>query len=220
MRRYDISIEGTTPLLMHWDNIDWADMMKAWQNDAKNRAGSAAGDDRTPAWRWIGSLYHDNKVVAMPSDNIMSCLMQAGTMITVPGGKGGKTFKSQSQSGMMSGDAYWQLTTDGRTVSMTDINALMKVEDFKQHKDVAASLGFALFVKRARIGQSKHIRVRPRFDRWELTGSLIVSDKQITDGVLQEILTYAGRYKGLGDWRPGAKTPGPFGTFSASVKAV
>ena len=29
MRKYQVTITGSTPLLMHWDNIEWADEMKA-----------------------------------------------------------------------------------------------------------------------------------------------------------------------------------------------
>ena len=39
-------------------------------------------------------------------------------------------------------------------------------------------------------------------------------------GMLADILRYAGQYKGLGDWRPGGKTPGSFGMFEAAVKEV
>lgn len=48
----------------------------------------------------------------------------------------------------------------------------------------------------------------------------MVSDEQITTAALQDIVTYAGQYKGLGDWRPGGKTPGPFGMFTATLKAA
>jgi hypothetical protein len=80
------------------------------------------------------------------------------------------------------------------------------------------ALGFSLYLKRARIGQSKHIRVRPRFESWSATGELVVVDDQITEAVLTDILEVAGKYKGLGDWRPSSKTPGTFGMFNASLR--
>jgi hypothetical protein len=52
-------------------------------------------------------------------------------------------------------------------------------------------------------------------------GTVNVGDKQITTAVLTDILEAAGKYKGLGDWRPSSpKSPGPFGTFSATVKEI
>src|SRR5690606_31225901 len=89
MRTYQVTITGKTPLLMHWDNIEWADRMAAWKDDPKNQKLSKAGEDRTPAWRWIGSMYHDDDKVSMPSDNLMRCFMEGGAMVPVPGGKSG-----------------------------------------------------------------------------------------------------------------------------------
>lgn len=220
MRRYEITITGKTPLLMHWDNIEWADQMDEWRANPNNKKHSKAGDDRTPAWRWIGSVYNDGSIVVMPSDNIARCLMEGSTMVPVPGGRGGKTFKSQSQSGMMPGEPAWPLLVNGREVSMKDIQALQKEDSFSKHKTACEKLGFNLFVKRAKIGQQKHIRVRPRFDKWQTRGTFVVTDEQITEQVVKDILACAGQYKGLGDWRPGGRTPGPHGMFSAVVKAL
>lgn len=215
MKTYKLTITGTTPLLMHADNIAWADKMKAWENDPKNKQNSKAGDDRTPPWRWIGCLNHDGNVVTMPSEYIMRCLM--GGAAEVQTGKGKKTFKAQSQSGVLCSEFHWPLLIKGKTVSMRDINALTDLATFDEHVESVQMLGFSLFVKRAKIGQSKHIRVRPRFDDWSCDGELVVTDEQISKTVLGQIIEISGRLKGLGDWRPGAPTPGAFGMFKAVI---
>jgi len=215
MKTVAVEITGTMPLLMHHDNIPWSDQMDAWKNDPKNKQNSKAGDDRTPPWRWIGCLYHDGNVVTMPSENIMRCLMEAAAQ--VPTGKGQKTFKSQSQSGLLCQEYHWKFMADGKTISMKDINEMLGFETFREHAEAAETLGFELFVKRAKIGQSKHIRVRPRFDKWSVEGHIIITDNQINKSILKQIFEIGGQYKGLGDWRPGAKTPGPFGMFTAEV---
>ena len=79
------------------------------------------------------------------------------------------------------------------------------------------AMGFDLLVKRAKIGQQKHIRVRPQFTSWEARGAFLVWDDQIDEKALALILEYAGQYKGLCDWRPGGRTPGPYGTFEAKI---
>lgn len=219
-RTYQVEITGVRPMLMHWDNIEWSDQMDEWKLSPENKKLGKAGDDRSPAHRWIGSLYHDFEHVVIPSDNISRCLMEGGAMVPVPGGKHGKTFKSQSQSGMMIGEESWQLLVKGKPIPVKRILDLVKEDDFKKHKTVCASLGFALFVKRAKIGMAKHIRVRPRFDNWSATGTIIVHDDQITESALFDIARYGGQYKGLGDWRPGGKTPGPHGMFTATVKQI
>ena len=62
MRTVRIELTGKMPLIMHADNIEWADEMEAWRTNPANKAKSKAGDDRTPPWRWIGSLnYNDPK---------------------------------------------------------------------------------------------------------------------------------------------------------------
>ena len=219
-RIYEVTITGKTPLLMHFDNIEWADQMDEWKTSPANKKGSKAGDDRSPAWRWLGCLYHNSSQIVIPCDNIARCLMEGGTMVPVPGGKMGKTFKSQSQSGMMTGEPEWPLLINGKPVPVAKLLALREEEKFIKHKSACEALGFTLFVKRAKIGQTKHIRVRPRFDSWATKGTIVVWDDQITETALRDILEYAGRYKGLGDWRPGGKTPGPHGMFTATVQAL
>lgn len=219
-RKYAVKITGKTPLLMHADNLDWADQMDAWKDSAENKKGSKAGDDRSPAWRWLGSLYHDDDALVMPSDNLARCMMEGGAMVPVPGGRSGKTFKAQTQSGMMTVEQFWPLLVSGKQIPVADLLALNGNAKFREHREMCERLGFSLFVKRARIGQAKHVRVRARFDKWSIAGTVAVWDEQITDSALREILDYSGNYKGLCDWRPGSKTPGPYGMFTAEVKKL
>jgi hypothetical protein len=216
MKTRKIEIVGTTPLLMHADNIEWADRMENWKNDPKNKKASKAGDDRTPSWRWIGCLNHDGQVITIPSEYIMRCIMEGASQ--VPTGKGQKTFRSQSQSGLLCRQFHWPLIVSGKVIAIDDIKALIDDEiPFVEQTKIVADMGFSLFVKRAKIRETKHIRVRPRFDNWSVVGEITIIDSQITTDILQTILDICGQYKGLGDWRPGAKTPGPFGMFKATV---
>lgn len=216
MDTYRVTLTGTQPLLLHHDDIEWADRMSEWGTNPDNKKNSKAGDDRTPAFRWIGCLYRDEEGrLIMPTENIMRCIMEGGAK--VPTGQRQGTFKSQSQSGIMPQALGWPIVVNGKTVPVAPIDELMKVRNFDAHKEAVKSMGFSLFVKRARIGQSKHIRVRPRFETWQVSGDLVVTDESISERILKSILDVAGRLKGLGDWRPGSKTPGPFGMFTAGL---
>lgn len=217
MRSYKIALVGKMPALMHADNIEWSDAMDRWKADVKNKKGSKAGDDRSPAYRWLGSLYHDGQVIGWPNDNLMRCFMEGGAMVPVPGGKNGKTFKAQTQSGMLVEGTHWPLLVDGKPIAVAPLLALQAEPDFTEHQKFVESCGFTLYLKRAKIGQSKHVRVRPMFETWSAAGVINVWDDQITKAALQDIVTQAGLYKGLGDWRPGGKTPGPYGMFTATV---
>src|SRR3990167_7093581 len=150
IRKYEITLTGKTPFLMHQDSIQWSDDMEQWKLDPKNKKFSKAGDDRTPAYRWIGYLYHDMKVVALPQDMIMRCIMEGGALILVSGGKNNKTFKAQTQSGMMCETPFLSFFTGGKQIQMTDIHPLMGELDFKVHEEAAEDLGFSLWAKRAR----------------------------------------------------------------------
>jgi hypothetical protein len=150
--------------------------------------------------------------------------MEAGASVLVPGGKSGKTFKSQSQSGIMPREPYWPVCVGQKYDQEITVSKLLKLTDeknFAAHKEIVAAHGFKLDVRRAKIGASKHVRVRPWFARWQTQGVLVVVDEQITAGVLEDLLEVGGRYKGLGDYRPSApKSPGPHGTFTAVIKRL
>jgi len=221
MQTYEITITGLSDLLFHADNIEWSDLMRRWRDDPANKSRSVSGDDRSPSCTWIGNLYHDGKHVSIPSDNIMRCLMEGGAQVPVPGGKNGKTFKAQTQSGMLVVEEYWPLRVSGKLIPIGDIQKLVKVEDdFQVHVEAARNAGFALLVKRAKIGSAKHVRVRPRFSGWSASGTLQVWDDQLKISALRDILRLAGANKGIGDWRPSSRTPGPFGRFEATITEI
>ena len=219
MERYQIILEGETPLLMHRDNIQFGERVRAWQQE--NRSLSVAGDDRTPAWSWIGSLYDDGEYVGLNADNMMTMLREGGAK--VPTGAKNETYKRQTQSGIVLEEICPPLLVNGKRLEMAPISALLDEDDFATHVEAVREMGFDLLVKRAKVGTSKHIRVRPMFGKWAVITSLMVVDPKesgITREVLQKILNKAGSLCGLGDWRPSSRTPGQFGRFSATVEPL
>lgn len=219
MERYQIILEGETPLLMHRDNIQFSERVRAWQQE--NRSLSVAGDDRTPAWSWIGSLYDDGEYVGLNADNMMTMLREGGAK--VPTGSKNETYKRQTQSGIVLEEICPPLLVNGKRLEMAPISALLDEDDFASHVEAVQEMGFDLLVKRAKVGTSKHIRVRPMFGKWAVITSLMVVDPKesgITQEVLQKILNKAGSLCGLGDWRPSSRTPGQFGRFSATVEPI
>jgi hypothetical protein len=52
---------------------------------------------------------------------------------------------------------------------------------------------------------------RPKYDKWKASFQIILNDPAVPTGVINEILEHAGKYVGLGDWRPEKK--GMFGKF-------
>jgi hypothetical protein len=200
--------------------LAWRGQLERWQLDPQNKRASKAGDDRTPAWRWLGSCYHDDKHVGLASDNLMTALREGGAKVPVPGKKN-LTYKRQSQSGLVVNELLWPITTSRGLIAWPAVAALMAESDFAVHESTVAGLGFELFSKSAKIGQSKHIRVRPRFDTWSAAGTVTVFDETITPDILASIIDMAGMYCGVGDWRPSSPSkPGPWGRFTATIKEV
>ena len=82
MDKYKVTLTGRMPLLMHADDVQWADRMEEWKLYPANTKLSKAGDDRTPAWRWLGYTYHDGKRLVIPSDNLMVTFRDGGACAT------------------------------------------------------------------------------------------------------------------------------------------
>lgn len=217
-KNYQVTLTGATDIIMHRDNITFGEKVRAWQKDPANKKISVAGDDRSPAWSWLSCLYIANGRVVIDADNIMSMLRDGGKKTPAPTGKG--SMKAQTQSGIICNEIGWPLLVGGNGIDADKLLALQAESDFEKHEEAARKAGFTLFVKRARVGTSKHVRVRPRFEKWSASGTLTVVDPQITEQMLQTILTFAGNFCGLGDWRPSSPTPGQFGRFTADVKEV
>lgn len=220
MKRYGFIFTGKYSLLMHSDNIAWAEQIKKFRNSPEGKKESVPGDDRSPAWTWIGSLYSDDKNVTMQSENVMKCMMKGAASVGT--GKGQKTFKAQSQSGCMCESPTLEFTVGGKQIPMGSIKGLIGNKDFDEHLRLVQALGFNLDVRRVVLGKgnSRNIRVRPLFTNWVVRGSLLVTDEALTIDVLRSIWEYSGRCIGLCDWRPGGKTPGPYGTFNAVIEEL
>lgn len=218
-KNYRVEITGMNDLLLHKDNIIWSERIKKWAKDPSNKKISVAGDDRTPAWSWLGCCYDANGIMTMDADCIMSMLREGGKKCAAPTGKG--SMKSQTQSGIICAEIGWPLMINGKTINYKKmLDVLANELDFEVHEQFARDNGFELFVKRAKIGKNKHVRVRPRLSKWSCSGTLMVTDRQITAEMLKNILLFGGAYCGLGDWRPGSPSPGQFGTFIADVTEI
>ena len=220
--RIAFTLTGRTPLLFHADDLERNDVVKKWQLDTKNKDQSVRGDDRFPPWTWWSYLYDDGKNIAWPSANVMVGLRQAGAQIQIPGGKNGKTFKEKTQSGINVYEEFFDFYVgtgkDAKRLSVATITPILELP-FAEQCDEAKKHGFTLFCKRARVGQSKHVRARARFNAWMIRGEVTVTAPEITLDLFGKMIEIAGSI-GQGDWRPGCKTPGPFGQFKAEWKKV
>lgn len=106
-----------------------------------------------------------------------------------------------------------------RIVRADDIDRIPEMVKFRDQVTACRRLGFNLYMKRAPINKAKHVRVRPRFEVWEVEGVLKITNEIIDETLLQKMVKIAGEQSGLGDWRPSSPmSPGPFGQFKAELK--
>src|SRR5688572_24302178 len=117
----EFTLKGHMPLLMHADDVEAADTLDVWRKAPENKNLSKPGDDRSPAWTWQTYLYSDGKNIAMPFENIMVAIRQAGTQLIL---KRQKTFKEITQSGLLIRDEYCEFLCAGKPVAMGPIIAM------------------------------------------------------------------------------------------------
>ena len=228
-RRYNLTIDGKNALLMHRDNLAFGESVQQWFTDPENAKNSKKGDDRTPAWTWLGCIYetYDKERFSLDPDCLMTCIREGGAKVPTGKTRGDKTYKRSSQSNILI-DGELDFTVNGSHIPVAPFRELMHQQgsglDFGAQLRLAEEHGFELLVKRAKINMSKHVRVRPLFRNWQITCTLTVLDEEgsgLTKDVLEKIFQQAGTYCGLGDWRPSSpKSPGTFGTFTATLEAI
>lgn len=156
--------------------------------------------------------------MGIDSDNLMTMLREGGARLKT--GNKNETYKKQTQYGLFVDQIQFDLLVSGKKIPVAPINEYIGNMDFYAHESFAEQQGFELFVKRSKIGQTKHVRVRPMFRDWTAIGSITVIDEEqsgLTRDVLQRVLDLAGGMCGLGDWRPSSRTPGSFGKFTATL---
>jgi hypothetical protein len=216
MQTYSFNLTGVTPILMHANNIEERDRIEALRKKMK---GGKAGDDRSPPESWKGYLYtsEDTGNVCVPSENILSCLMMGGAKVKV---SGKETLKTHSQRVLFDRMDY-DLLIHGKTIAKADTDEIDG--EFGEHTVAARNLGFRLHVKPCKVNKASHVRVRPIFSGWTLSGQFDIEDEDanlLGLTALRDLFTTCGRLVGIGDWRPGpgdGRKAGQYGRFTAEV---
>lgn len=117
-------------------------------------------------------LTEDGKLY-LPSTAIHRCLADAALNFQIPG-KGKKTYKSLI------------------------VGSLMVEPDFIIHKIQECEPDR----RWVRIKTARIVRTRAKLPKWEIDFSLVVTEDQLPEDALKQILEYAALTKGLGDYRP------------------
>jgi len=131
----------------------------------------------------LEKLYSIDGKIYQPSTHIWQSLIRAGADLKIKG-RGKKTYSS-----MM-----------GSMVQVSPDAIIHKNQKYEIYKILAVNP----------VTKGRMMTYRPMFKEWELSFN-ISCDEEIPEEVLKEALDRAGKYQGIGDWRPNKK--GCFGKF-------
>ena len=135
----------------------------------------------------LKKLYIDsNGTIYQPSTHLEMSLIEAGKKIRVKG-QGKATYSKLF----------------GSMVSIDDLEIKHKKQDYTIHKTLVV-----IPSTKGRV-----MRYRPMFKDWVLEFSITFED-EIPAEVVKEAFEIAGKYAGIGDWRPQKK--GKFGKFQVT----
>lgn len=193
METIDIKFTGTSPLLMHSDRLanplDPATKAHSKLTSKKNKTE----DDHYEIARseWQGGLYFDEKLGPyLPGDNLRSCLVE--------GAKLNKKGPEVQQGTIMMANKLRLEYPGPRTVE-----GLWGDSRFRDARSVVIS------------GRSRLMRYRPVFPDWSVTFTLGYDPEKIDAEKIVFFAENAGRFIGIGDFRP--KKGGTFGRFEVEA---
>ena len=172
-----VELTGRTPLIMH--NPRLADPMDTFVKEiakfSKKRTKTDDDHESIARLEWHGGLYVHDGVVVLPLANLRKCIIQAARA-----SKQGKQiersvfFREQTTKLIYQGPADFEsLYADGR------------------------------FIDRASVVVSSRriIRVRPKFNAWQIRTDVVLNDALIDRDDFERIITLAGQIEGLCDGR-------------------
>ena len=184
-----ISLEGTSPLLMHNPQMVDPDFDLNRQIKALTSKRKKTDDDLRAIERleWFGGLYVDNGVIVQPTAKVRKCLINAARIF-----KQGK----QVERALSFKSMYAPLEYDG------------PAEPQKAFADHAFHSRLSVGV-----GGKRVMRVRPKFSPWRLSvDGLFIEDAGLNLDEFERIVEMAGMVEGLGDGRVIG-----YGRFTAKV---
>lgn len=176
--RVRITLEGTSPLLMH--NPQMVDPEFELNRQIKALTGKRNKTDedlrQIERLEWFGGLYVENGTVVQPTSKVRKCLINTARI-----SKQGKMVERAL--------SFSALNIPLRYDGPKDIEILAKDERYASRLSVG-------------IGPKRVMRVRPQFFPWGLVvEGLFVEDAGLNFDALKAIVELAGLVEGIGDNR-------------------
>lgn len=181
---YTVTIEGIRPLLLHNGRLSNPLDEHAKKLKAASTQRNKSDEDHVRVSRveFEGGLYHDPKIGPfIPSDNLQAMVERGSTRRKL-----GKIFKAHVSVDMPENAPGFPIEYRGPR----DVEGLWENRSF-------------VFVKGVRIGKNRVQRTRARIPSgWSITFRVEVLAEGVSKQQLEQAISDAGLYEGLGDWRP------------------
>ena len=178
MKTLIFEIESIVPLLMHDDKT--ANPLNDFTKKLKALTGKRKKTDEDHAAiaevEWTASLYYENGKYIIPTKVLEAALLASAKQF-----KKGTLLK---QCVIVSDD----LVLDFKDKNLTP-EKLYKVAGYADMRTV-------------KIGQAKTTRCRPLFNSWKGEFTVILDDEKLNAEEIEQIVSNAGKYVGLCDYRP------------------
>ena len=186
MYSVNVSVTGTAPLMQHrYPLPDFATV---------THGGKRSSGEKDYSQEWKEYLYVDSRgMIYQPSSHFEGAMLKAAGQFKIKG-KRGKSFKDLFKG-------FIVVTPDQIPHNIAMPDELDLDADKQLYVDMRP-----VVVMRARV-----VRMRPVFKAgWELSFCIEVTDDEIPNDLLLDVLTSAGKSVGIGDYRP------KFGRFMVS----
>ena len=185
-----VEIQGIAPLLQHKFPIP---ELSALSKGGKKSTGAI---DYTQEWRDYFYATPEGHIY-QPAAHIEAAMAKSATNFKIAG-KRGKTYKELFQSSVFVQPDY-----------------ILHGMDVPDGLDEFSSKPLYLDVRSVVVNRARVVRIRPAFGPgWKLAFEIQVLDNEIQPELLNDVLVYAGRMVGIGDFRP------RFGRFLVVLFAV
>lgn len=188
MIKLKLTLVGESPLIMH--NGQLSDPSNPFSVELKKLTArqKKTEDDHLEIRRveWHGSLYRGSKgEIGLPADVVLATLVNGAKKAS----RGPK-----AKAGIIEAAAFFSLKYDGPS----EPTKLYECGRFGDYRSV-------------RIGRSRIMRSRPRFDTWELPIELLIDTTVIDEKDVIQAMEDAGSLVGICEMRP------RYGRFSVVV---
>lgn len=179
MKTINVTIKGVAPMLMHSDRTAnplnyWAKQLKAVTSKRKKTDDDHA---EISLIEFQASMYYEEgKGYYIPAANIEACLLNSAK--------------------------HFKLGTTIKQALIVPEDADFEFPDKKKDPVQLYTVDGYVDMRTVKVGTAKNVRTRPIFNEWECSFTAFLDTDKLNPNEFESIVQNAGRYVGLGDYRP------------------